>query len=93
MAHLVGIKSERVNNLSACVTCVWAGVDSLWEQKKPEARKLLVNRAESHMPGAPNQDSGPSFFHQDTACPDEALLGSFVPYIKPYQKWIRFLLL
>jgi hypothetical protein len=26
---------------------VWAGVDSVWEQKKLEARKMLVNRAES----------------------------------------------
>jgi len=29
-----------------------AGVDSLWEQGKPEARKMLVNRAESHTSGA-----------------------------------------
>jgi len=26
---------------------VWAGVDSVWEQEKPEARKMLENRAES----------------------------------------------
>jgi hypothetical protein len=31
---------------------VWAGVDSAWEQKKLEARKMLVNRAESHTSGA-----------------------------------------
>jgi hypothetical protein len=31
---------------------VWAGVDSVWEQKKLEARKMLVNRAESHTSGA-----------------------------------------
>ena len=29
-------------------TCVWAGVDSVWEQKKLEARKMLLNRADSH---------------------------------------------
>jgi hypothetical protein len=34
--------------LMACVTCVWAGVDSVWEQEKLEARKMLVNRADSH---------------------------------------------
>jgi len=37
---------------TVCVTCVWAGVDSAWEQYKPEARKMLVNRAESHTSGA-----------------------------------------
>jgi hypothetical protein len=31
---------------------VWAGWDSAWEQDKPEARKMLVNRAESHTSGA-----------------------------------------
>jgi len=31
---------------------VWAGVDKVWEQEKPEARKMLVNRAESHTSGA-----------------------------------------
>ena len=35
-----------------CVTCVWAGVDSAWEQKKLEARKILENAAESHTSGA-----------------------------------------
>jgi hypothetical protein len=38
--------------LTVCVTCVWAGVDSLWEQEKPEARKMLENAAESHTSGA-----------------------------------------
>jgi len=38
--------------LAACVTGVWAGVDSGWEQKKPEARKMLVNRADSLTSGA-----------------------------------------
>jgi hypothetical protein len=31
---------------------VWAGADSLREQKKPEARKMLENAAESHLSGA-----------------------------------------
>jgi hypothetical protein len=38
--------------LTVCVTCVWAGVDSVWEQEKPEARKMLENAAESHTSGA-----------------------------------------
>jgi hypothetical protein len=38
--------------LTVCVTCVWAGVDSVWEQKKLEARKMLENAAESHTSGA-----------------------------------------
>jgi hypothetical protein len=37
---------------TACVTCVWAGVDSAWEQEKLEARKMLENAAESHTSGA-----------------------------------------
>jgi len=28
---------------------VWAGVDSAWEQEKPDARKMLENAAESHI--------------------------------------------
>jgi len=31
---------------------VWAGVDSAWEQGKLEARKMPVNRADSHTSGA-----------------------------------------
>jgi len=37
---------------TVCVTCVWAGVDSAWEQEKPEARKKPVNAADSHTSGA-----------------------------------------
>ena len=37
---------------TVCVTCVWAGVDSVWEKEKPEARKMLENAAESHTSGA-----------------------------------------
>jgi hypothetical protein len=38
--------------LTVCVTCVWAGVDSVWEQEKLEARKMLENAADSHTSGA-----------------------------------------
>jgi len=31
---------------------VWAGVDSVWEQEKLEARKMLINRADSHTSGS-----------------------------------------
>jgi len=34
---------------------VWAGVDSVWEQEKLEARKMLENAAESHTSGAPKK--------------------------------------
>jgi hypothetical protein len=30
----------------------WAGVDSVWEQKKLEVRKLPENRPDSHLSGA-----------------------------------------
>jgi len=33
--------------LTVCVTGAGAGVDSAWEQKKPEARKMSENAAES----------------------------------------------
>jgi len=38
--------------LTDCVTRVWAGRDSLREQEKLEARKMLENRAESHKSAA-----------------------------------------
>jgi len=38
---------EDFKRLTVCVTCVWAGVDSAWEQEKLEARKMLENAAES----------------------------------------------
>jgi hypothetical protein len=42
----------ELSSLTVCVTCVWAGVDNAWEQKKVEARKILENAAESHTSGA-----------------------------------------
>ena len=39
---------DITSRLTVCVTCVWAGVDNVWEQEKLEARKMLVNRADSH---------------------------------------------
>jgi hypothetical protein len=37
---------------TVCVSRWWAGRDSLREQKKPEARKMLENAAESHQSAA-----------------------------------------
>jgi hypothetical protein len=31
---------------------VWAGVDKAWEQEKLEARKMLLEAADSHTSGA-----------------------------------------
>ena len=45
--------SVAVQRFAACLvsfsrdTCVQAGVDSAWEQEKLEAKKMLLNRAES----------------------------------------------
>jgi len=36
-----------IERLTVCVTGAGAGVDSAWEQRKPEARKMLQNAAES----------------------------------------------
>ena len=51
---------------TVCVTGRWAGVDSAWEQRKLEARKMLENGGESHQSGAPHQDGGRSFFPKET---------------------------
>ena len=37
---------------TVCVSGLRAGVDSVWEQEKLEARKMLENRADSHTSGA-----------------------------------------
>jgi len=37
---------------TVCVSRWWAGVDSAWEQEKPEARKMPENGAESHQSAA-----------------------------------------
>ena len=44
--------SWELARLTVSVTGRWAGVDNAWEQYKPKARKMLVNRAESHRSGA-----------------------------------------
>jgi len=36
-------------------------VDSVWEQEKPEARKMLENAAESHTSGAPPENENVLF--------------------------------
>jgi len=36
-------------------------VDAVWEREKPEARKELEKRADSHLSGAPWNDGGRSF--------------------------------
>jgi len=36
-------------------------VDFAWEQEKPEARKMLLNRADSHMSGAPPENENVLF--------------------------------
>jgi hypothetical protein len=37
--------------LTVCVTCVWAGGDSAWEQGRLEAGKMPENAADSHTSG------------------------------------------
>ena len=49
---ITNLHEIEIGNLTVCVTCVWAGVDSVWEQEKLEARKMLENAAESHTSGA-----------------------------------------
>jgi hypothetical protein len=42
----------KIVDLTVCVTCVWAGVDSGWEQEKLEAWKKPENGVESHSSSA-----------------------------------------
>ena len=42
--------------LTVGVSGGWADLDPAWEQEKLEARKMLVNRADSHTSGAPPHD-------------------------------------
>jgi hypothetical protein len=41
------LQNLRDSRLTVCVTGAGASVDSAWDQKTPEARKMLENRAES----------------------------------------------
>jgi len=62
-----------------CITCVWVGVDSAWVQEKPEARKMLLNRAESHTSGATMMMASNHFLQEDgNLRPENALLGVFM---------------
>ena len=45
-------RTSSVSGPTAGVTRKWVGVDSVWKQKKLEAWKLPVNRADSHLSGA-----------------------------------------
>jgi hypothetical protein len=45
--HLKASIIQRVLTSAVIGTGRWAGVDSAWEQKKPEARKMLENATES----------------------------------------------
>jgi hypothetical protein len=40
--QVIGTGRWGFGGKTVCVTCVWAGVDSAWEQEKPEARKMLL---------------------------------------------------
>jgi hypothetical protein len=51
-SHKFSFHNTKGSRRTVCVTCVWAGVDNAWEQKKLEARKMLENAAESHTSGA-----------------------------------------
>jgi hypothetical protein len=50
--NIVRTMLQAVEKVTVCVTRKWAGVDSVWEQEKPEAKKMSIKRAESHLSGA-----------------------------------------
>jgi hypothetical protein len=51
-APLGRMRAQRASVLTICVTGDGAGVDKVWEQYKPEARKMLKNGDESHLSSA-----------------------------------------
>jgi len=53
-----------------------AGVDSVWEQEKPEAREMLENAAESHLSGAPKKIAGDHFIREKQECNGKSILRS-----------------
>jgi hypothetical protein len=50
-----------------CVTGAGAGVDSVWEQKKLEAKKMLENAAESPASSAPEKIARDHFIREKPA--------------------------
>ena len=52
LLHIFFLSSKTNKGLTVCVSRWWAGWDSLREQGKLEARKILENRAESHQSAA-----------------------------------------
>ena len=67
------------------ITGAGAGVDSAWEQRKLEARKMLVNRADSHTSGAPIKMAGNHFSREK---PPASCMEKYTPkwqVNKPYK--------
>jgi len=60
------VRRIKRDELTVCASGLWAGVDSAWEQKKLEARKMLaVGAADSHTSGAPMMMAGDHFIQED----------------------------
>ncbi|MBI5054291.1 MAG: hypothetical protein HZB52_13645 [Chloroflexi bacterium] len=64
---------------------MWAGVDSVWQQEKPEARKMLENAAESPASSAPMMSAALILYGKTWLRSENALLANFA-------LWLRFLL-
>ena len=65
----------KLRCLTVCVTCGWAGVDSVWEQKKPEAtlREMLEKPNAVPSGGSPQRP-----VHIILVLVQDALLGAIV---------------
>jgi len=61
---------------TVCVTGAGAGVDSAWEQRKLEARKMLENAAESRTSGAPMKMASDHFIREKQGCDCNSILRS-----------------
>jgi hypothetical protein len=59
---LFSLKSIRP---TVCVSRKWVGRDSACEQYKPEVRKMLISRADSHLSAARCVGRSYSFNHKD----------------------------
>ena len=65
MTYRSDLPMDLARRRTDCVTCVWAGVDNAWEQRKLEARKMLLKSRRLPPVGCTEKERG-SFFTPET---------------------------
>jgi hypothetical protein len=74
LADMQRNKALHASRPTVCVTGAGAGVDSVREQRKLEARKMLENAAESPASSAPWNNGGASFFTKEHPAATKGLI-------------------